>query len=214
MPRTKTNDDDHILRGDVKFAFSHSTTSYKTTITLPPGSTWSASPHWHETHTEYLRVVRGVARVRLGEKMVTATAENGPIIVPRGTIHDWGRHSSHPEGDLVVEEWTDPSDGEKERFFRNLFSAIRDLTSSSPSARPPVGVHVFVPLEWWIGLQVMVISAAFDNYPVLCWEGTSGRALSRVCLLFLAFVGRVCGLQAEYAEYTPPSLQLPGKKSA
>lgn len=29
-------------------------------------------------------------------------------------------------GDLMVEEWTAPADGEKEVFFRNLFSTIQE----------------------------------------------------------------------------------------
>jgi hypothetical protein len=146
--------------------------------------------------------------VRLGNKALAVHVEDGPLIVPRGTIHDWGRHPEHRGGDLVVEEWTDPADGEKERFFRNLFSAIGDLTASPPAVGPPLGLQQFMPLGWWISLQVMVISASFDNYPVLFWEGTGGELLSKACLLCLALVGRVLGLKAEYVEYTP------GKKSA
>ncbi|KAK1216412.1 hypothetical protein PQX77_020965 [Marasmius sp. AFHP31] len=102
------------------------------TITLPPQSTWTSGPHWHETHTEYLQVLSGHAEIRLGGKILQSVGpDDGVITVPRYTIHEWKRSNfDGPEDDLVMREWTDPKDGMKEVFFRSVnglvLDAIRD----------------------------------------------------------------------------------------
>jgi hypothetical protein len=54
------------------------------------------------------------------------------------------------EGDVVVEEWTDPADGFKEVFFRNVISVFSDANSKiGPSD----------------GLQLLTTIAWVDNYP-------------------------------------------------
>lgn len=72
---------------------------------------------WHETHTEYLQILSGAAEITLSETTQIYTSASGKITVPRYARHEWKRAS--PEGDdLIVQEWTDPGDGEKEVFFR------------------------------------------------------------------------------------------------
>ena len=95
-------------------------------ITLPKSSTWSSGLHWHETHDEYLRVVKGTIRVRLGDsrQVISATDGNQPEIkVPRYAWHEWQRAA--PDGEeVVVIERTDPDDNDKAIFFWNLNGVI------------------------------------------------------------------------------------------
>lgn len=99
------------------------------TVTVPPQSTWTSGPHWHERHTEYLQVVDGLARIMLNGKTGVYGPSDGVIEIPRFTIHEWQREAkgyaqpnSQDRKDLVVREWTLPADGQKEMFFRMLNS--------------------------------------------------------------------------------------------
>lgn len=66
-------------------------------------------------------------------------AEDGIITVPVNARHEWRRVENGGE-ELVVREWTDPEDGEKEVFFRNLNSVL--LESQTPgSAMRGTGAH-------------------------------------------------------------------------
>src|SRR5690242_3345848 len=105
-------------------------TSPVVTITLPPHSTWTSGLHFPATHTEYLSIVKGTALVTLNGVTNTYTSSDGVITVPRYARHEWRRAPEIEEDELVVKEWTDPEDGEKEIFFRNLNSAILDATSN------------------------------------------------------------------------------------
>jgi len=99
---------------------------------------------------------------------------------------------------LVVKEWTDPADGQKEVFFRNLSSVILDCTKDGP------------PKEWWLSWQLFVVFWGLDNYPVflkvagvpligslLEW------ALTHLILVAAVLAGKIVGLRSVYAEYTP-----------
>jgi hypothetical protein len=129
-------------------------TPHDVRITLPRGSTWTSGLHWHETHDEYLVLVSGRIRVRVGEvtRVLTAPASSsGPpthpgeedsshpqtgveIHIPRGTWHEWsGYWGSEKELDdeeqeeaeeVVVIERTDPADGDKAVFFWGLNGVI------------------------------------------------------------------------------------------
>lgn len=67
------------------------------TITLPAGSTWSSGLHWHEHHTEYLRVVKGSISVTLNDETFVIAAEASPaatspeIRIGRNVWHEWRR---------------------------------------------------------------------------------------------------------------------------
>ncbi|MCJ1233927.1 hypothetical protein MMC14_001885 [Varicellaria rhodocarpa] len=88
-----------------------------TKITLPRGSTWSSGLHWHETHIEYLRVLKGSVRVRLGDTFsiisVSKAGDNKPVDVKvdQYQMHEWSRADLDGE-EVVVVERTDPVDGE------------------------------------------------------------------------------------------------------
>jgi len=153
--------------------------------------------HWHETHTEYLQIVRGTALVTLNKTTKAFTPEDGIITVPRFARHEWRRATAEGE-ELVVKEWTDPADGEKEVFFRNLSSVILDCTKDGP------------PTEWWLTWQLFVVFWGLDNYPVFLgfgWLPLFGNILEGFithAVLFVAgLLGKLVGLRSAYEEYTP-----------
>ena len=109
------------------------------------------------------------------------------------------------ETDLVAEEWTDPRDGEKEVFFRNIFS-----TALEPQWKE----------RWWGGillaLQMMLVMWELDNLIVLVdlggagdgsgWKGVVETAVTCAFMWLAAMTGRAFGLKAVYDEYTPKHL--------
>ncbi|KAF2262749.1 hypothetical protein CC78DRAFT_467407 [Lojkania enalia] len=236
------------------FTIPHTPSILKTTITLPPRSTWTSGLHWHETHTEYLRLLHGAIYLRLNNTIQILSAaesqsqvqsrEGIVITVPRYARHAWHR-AEHAytmseavrmwgprpvdlDKEVVVEEWTAPADISKPLFFWNLNYI---LLLSTPSARPTDSVYVptlqrtarRVLGAWWIDLQLLVVFAVLDNYPVFWDIGGWGerwvgeRIMGRVCrgkewlathmvLWMAAVVGGVLGLEAVSEERTPKEL--------
>ncbi len=192
LSRTNTTSRKAFTRpGQVTYSFDHSDPN-ATIITLPPRSSWTSGLHWHETHTEYLRVIRGAACVRLQGKTSIITPEDGLVTIPAFVKHEWMRASTHgSDEDLVVKEWTSPADGEKEIFFRNLSSVIQEDYRNA-----------WIPVGWLITLQLFVIFGALDNYPIFV-EGWAERWVTYVVLWVAGFVGRGLGLRGWYVEYSP-----------
>ena len=101
--------------------------------------------------------------------------------------------------DLIVREWTEPSDGDKEIFFRNVLSSLMD--------RRDTLIGNFSML-----LSIMVVAWAHDNYPVF-WKGPGffGRQVqTRIMRTVtyslmgpLALIGRIIGFKPDYPEYNP-----------
>jgi quercetin dioxygenase-like cupin family protein len=190
-----------------------SSSSSVITITLPPLSSWTSGLHWHETHTEYLNVVKGSALVTVDGVSRTYTERSGVITIPPFTRHEWSRSPSSslyfnrdsecedPEDDVVVQEWTDPADGEKEAFFRNLNGIIADEEKRSRESGKSIG-------GWWLNLQLGAIFWEFDNWPVLI-GGPKWLQLwvTHIVLRIAVLVGRcIWGLKGRYGEYTPERL--------
>lgn len=154
-------------------------------------------------HTEYLSVTKGTALVTLDGVTNTYTSSDGIITVPRYTRHEWRRGdkgNGEDKDELVVKEWTDPEDGEKEIFFRNLNSAILDATSNGLGK----------PNEWMLTWQLFTIFWQLDNFPVLISLGRFpivGEVLERwVSFLVLgvaALLGGIVGVRGVRDEYTP-----------
>lgn len=106
----------------------------KTTIALPRRSSWTSGLHFHVSHTEYLRLVKGAVFVELGGQtkfisalrggeIVKATGEllhEGLVVeVPRFTRHDWGRLEHYnelhrPRSRGVPRLWDLPEDWDEE----------------------------------------------------------------------------------------------------
>ncbi|KAI4150340.1 MAG: hypothetical protein LQ340_004137 [Diploschistes diacapsis] len=182
-----------------------SRTSHITTITIPSGSNWTSEPHRHKSHTEYLSVKDGTALVTLGSQTQSWTASDGLITIERGVVHEW-RRDPNDDGVLVVEEWTDPADGQKELFFRNLLSTMLDMTDLPSPAPAPT----WMPFDWWLTLQLFPISHEFDNSPLL-YSGLAGRPATYYILFVADLIGLMFGLRGKYKEYTPGGLYLKGK---
>ncbi|KAI9745652.1 MAG: hypothetical protein M1818_001186 [Claussenomyces sp. TS43310] len=194
MPRTNITSYHRISRpGNVTYTFSGN----KTTIVIPAASPWTSGLHWHENHTEYLQVIRGTAQVQLDNVVRLYTSIDGIVTVPRFARHEWQRAGDE---EAVVEEWTDPGDGQKEIFFRNINGVILDCTKSGP------------PNEFWLSWQLFVIFHKMDNYPVV-WSVSSGLlsrtiewVVTHLLLWLAATAGRLIGLESRYEEYTPIDL--------
>ncbi|KAM0542215.1 hypothetical protein ACHAPJ_012907 [Fusarium lateritium] len=193
-------------------------------ITLPASSTWSSGLHWHETHDEYLKVIKGTIRVRLGDSnhVIKATDEAQPEIkVDRYVWHEWQRAA--PDGEeVVVIERTEPNDNEKALFFWNLNGVILNAPKlledpSSLVSRLPSRLQGLF-LDFWIPLNLFVIFRSLDNIPVFLnapglFQTSNNRlrglmqALDRVVshfvLLLASWIGWVLGLQPVQSRYTP-----------
>ena len=176
------------------------TRPYATRITLPPGSSWTPSPHWHERYTEYVRCVSGRLLVRLDGVEKVVTPEDGPQTINKYVVHEFMRADMHgyrdgaAEGgeqeDVVVEEWTDPADGSKQVFFRNLLGVLQD------------------DQYWgsWFGLQALLICSRYDNFNVI-WAGWGKWAVTHAAFGAAEAVAWVAGLRPWYEEYTPEGLR-------
>jgi uncharacterized RmlC-like cupin family protein len=201
------------------------TTPGQVVVLLPPTSTWSSGLHWHESHTEYLKVIQGSIKVRVGttERIVSASATNQPEIrIDKYVWHEWQR--AHQDGEeVVVIERTDPADGEKALFFWNLNGVILHLPrmlsdpSSFLSRSPRVVAQPL--LTFLIELNLMVIFAHLDNVPAFFNLPDSRLRLgnfvparillmmewftSHIVLSVAALLGWMLGLRPVSKKYTP-----------
>ncbi|KAH8899064.1 hypothetical protein GQ53DRAFT_759265 [Thozetella sp. PMI_491] len=207
------------------------------TVTLPTGSAWTSGLHWHETHTEYLRVVQGKVRVRLGNEIRTISAADGEVKVARNVWHEWSRDEAAEEEVIVIER-TDPADGDKAIFFWNLNAVILNAQKVVKPALIP-GWLFGLWMDFWVSLNLFVIFDGLDNFPVFLelsgllsrWgrpvtEGTTiwhyAMILERLWTHFLVGlatrVGWVMGVRAVREKYTPPEAyrrwKSPGKLHA
>jgi len=207
MPRTVTHANDEFAmlgRGSLIFSSKSSYAGVNcATSILPVGSKVQTGLHWHETHTEYLQVVQGAALITLGDEKFRAEPKDGIIVVPRYTKHEYQRADTEPEDgkvDLIIKEFTDPADGNKERFFRNLTGVIGDREAAG-------GLLANIAT---VG-QLFVLFHGHDNYPALLRlpssMGPLGRAVERgftISVLWsVATLGWFAGWRSEYPEYTP-----------
>ncbi|KAF4462631.1 hypothetical protein FALBO_10552 [Fusarium albosuccineum] len=202
-------------------------TAGQVTITLPKTSTWSSGLHWHETHTEYLKVIKGTIRVRLGDTVqtVTATGDEQPELkVARYQWHEWQR--AGPDGDdVVVIERTEPNDNEKAIFFWNLNGVILNTPKmlndpKSLASRLPSALHGLF-IDFWITLNLFVIFRHLDNVPVFLNApsflakpgGTTSSSLqgldwvvSHLVLYVASWLGWVFGVRPVRLEFTPADI--------
>ncbi|KAI1480180.1 hypothetical protein F4774DRAFT_425276 [Daldinia eschscholtzii] len=172
------------------------------TIRVPVGSAWTSGAHWHDSHTEFLRVLSGRARVTLSGRTFCVGPDDGVVTVPRGAVHEWRRDEEEGEGegsgqagpeDLVVREWTEPKDGAKEMFFRNLNGIILD-TSMRRGGR--FGGEALLTLELWN------LFWRADNYPVTLGTGRVGGVATRAAMGVAVVLGWVLGRTGVYEEYS------------
>ncbi|KAF9467682.1 hypothetical protein BDZ94DRAFT_1248771 [Collybia nuda] len=74
-------------------------------------------PHWHETHNEIICVLDGQMEITLGASVRLYGPHDGDVVIPKGAIHSLKTYKGVA---CTFQERTDPMDGEKEVFFRNM----------------------------------------------------------------------------------------------
>ncbi|KAG5964857.1 hypothetical protein E4U56_002039 [Claviceps arundinis] len=193
-------------------------------VSLPPSSTWSSGLHWHEAHTEYLKVLQGSIRLRIGSRrrIVSASATHHPEIrIDKFVPHEWARADpggSHPV--VVLERW-DPPDGEETLLCRNVNGVrLEGMRQRGRMRKERWGLLARLLLRVWIELRVMVMCARLDCIPVYVDLGSwprlrgvhvlSGQrlamvdwVLSHVILTVAALMGWVMGMEAVDGRWTP-----------
>ncbi|KAI1655271.1 hypothetical protein F4813DRAFT_186502 [Daldinia decipiens] len=189
--RTRRTDQDTFTRAGPEAVTYDLSVRDQATIRVPVGSAWTSGPHWHDSHTEFLQVLAGRARVMLSGRIFCARPADGVVTVPRGAVHEWRRAEEETAGadaeELVVREWTEPRDGAKEMFFRNLNGIILDAAG---------GGDALVTLELWN------LFWRADNYPVTAvGAGWVGGVATRAAMGVAVVVGWVLGRRGVYEEY-------------
>ena len=106
----------------------------KTTIALPRRSAWTSALHFHASHTEYLRLVKGAIFVQLRGQIKLISALKGGEVdpssgellreglvvdVPRFARHNWGRLERYNElyrarNQGASKHWNLPEDWDEE----------------------------------------------------------------------------------------------------
>lgn len=168
-----------------------------TQITLPEKSTWTPSPHWHEEYDEYFRVIKGRVVVKLDGKSMLVTPQDGEVCVKKFVVHEFMRadidkpDDEKDPGEVITEEWTDPADGAKHIFFRNVFSTMQDSEK-----------------YWgrWTYLQALLVCATYDNY-IDIGPGRLSYLTCHALFAGIRLVSSITGLKPWYEEYTPEELR-------
>ncbi|KAL1610055.1 hypothetical protein SLS60_001720 [Paraconiothyrium brasiliense] len=113
-------DADNQISQDVTMLYPTAETGYRVTRAIAPqGSKFQVGAHWHEEYDEYMRVIQGRLKLRLGDKWEVYTPEDGEILIARGVVHDLcradkdARPGEEDEGDMIIEERSDPFFGWK-----------------------------------------------------------------------------------------------------
>ena len=109
--------------------------------------------------------------------------------------------------DTVAEEWTDPADGQKEMFFRNISSTMAEPRYRSNGRVVRLG-------ELWRQVQIMCVMWELDNYVVFVdfggWKGGFRQAVESgvtyAVMGGLMLLGRLFGCRGVNQEYTPEHL--------
>lgn len=88
---------------------------HRTRIIIPRGSKWGPGAHWHEHYVEHVRVLRGRVKVTINGVEGVKGPEDGVATFQLFDVHDFARadggtetDGEGDEGDVIVEEWTDP----------------------------------------------------------------------------------------------------------
>lgn len=195
------NDPQDPLKNAIFRFDSDATRPEVTEITLPKKSTWSPGLHWHERHTEYFKVTKGRVVLKLDGVLKTVTPTDERQRVDKFVVHDFWRadrdlpdHEKDPD-DVITEEWTDPADGVKHVFFRNIFSTLQDSEK-----------------YWgrWTYIQALLVAATYDDFIEVVpgrLSYTATHLLYASMRLFGRTFGGMFGLRPWHEEYTPVSLR-------
>lgn len=213
-------------------AASHSfDTPSKTHLTVPVGSAWTPGRHWHNNHTEHFKVLSGAILVTINNNSFVVTGASPTLTIPRKARHElmrWdcpgrkGHQNVAQEAfrkemlakgqskeleklraqQVEAEEWTTPTDGEKEVFFRNLLSVISE---------PRKGILG----EMLRFIHIVIIYQDLDTRMVILdmgsedgngWRGMVEEMMWWVVLGVAGLIGGVLGLKPVSEAYTPDRL--------
>ncbi len=185
------------------------------------GSKRATGLHWHETHTELVRVAQGAACLETDGFVRVITERDGIVLIQPGVRHQYWRADRDAcveseddrllgvareelERDLVIMESTEPADRDKEVFFRQILSLLEEMRGN--------GVREIAWMLW----SSFVVFYGHDNYPVVVkvtrrFGERLGKTLEWVIthsiLTIAAILGRFVGLRSTYDEYTPFELR-------
>lgn len=150
---------------------------------------------------------------------ITATATEQPEVkVGRLVWHEW-RRATAEGGDVVVVERTKPEDGQKAVFFWNVNGVVLD--GGKVAMERMTWLEEWLPeavrgwaIMAWIKLNLLVIFAHLDNFPVFIdVPGSLGRngptlawfdwVASHVILSIALCAGYVLGMKPVQRRFTP-----------
>lgn len=105
----------NLFGNQVTFSFP---SQHSTLIKIPSGSAWEPGPHWHEAYVENVRVVQGRAWVSVNGVVKELSVGEGSVRFELRDVHTFGRADRGRKGepvadagdDVVIEEWTEPSE--------------------------------------------------------------------------------------------------------
>lgn len=160
------------------------------------------------------------------------------IVVNRYVRHNWGRAEGYrPETrlhryrnfvrpkdfdkEIIVEEWTDPSDIDKPLFFWNL-NGIITAPLDTPLPRMQAMARLLLG-SWWIPFQLFIVFWDLDNWPVFLRVGEESRftpaervavrvqrsveyVATFLVLLLAKILGKILGVDAVSRNRTPTAL--------
>jgi hypothetical protein len=183
------------------------TSTTSTRITLPMGSTWSSGLHWHNTHTEYLRLIQGSIRVVLGsaEHTITARPDEAEedqivLIVEKGVQHEWSRAAIDDGIDVIVEESTEPRDGMKTVFFWAVNAVVLEGIERIKGSRTGLGAWIEEWLLWW---KLMIVFWELDNWPVFGGRYFAQSLHTFTVLSVAGWLGWACGTKVIRKDIMP-----------
>lgn len=166
-------------------------------ITLPEKSTFTVGAHWHERHIEYFKVTKGRLAVKRGGVVEVVTPDSGVQRVDRFVVHDFWRadkdlsEEDKDAGDVITEEWTDPMDGIKQVFFRNVFSVVQDAEKF---------------WGWWTYLQALTVISTYDEFLDIL-PGRLSYTTTHILYAGVRAIAPLIGLSPWHEEYTPTRLR-------
>ncbi|KAG8993386.1 hypothetical protein FRB93_001999 [Tulasnella sp. JGI-2019a] len=201
MPRTLTKTQNTLSvtlpEGSLSFTFPTTESDIANgyvIATIPSGSRVNTGYHWHETHSEFHKVLSGRALITLDGITREYTPQDDEIVIRPFVKHLIRRADAfRPEGELGDREdleWDICIDRCKRRAWAD-------------------GAETFV--------QGLAMFSETDMYPVVTENGPTwfGRYATYAMILLGVILAKVFGIKGIYDEYTPGELKATvGKKDA
>ncbi|KAF2626130.1 hypothetical protein BU25DRAFT_432315 [Macroventuria anomochaeta] len=172
------------------------TSPLKTTIALPRRSAWTSGLHFHATHTEYLRLVKGAVFVELNGKTKLISAlvggevdastgqqiQEGLVIeIPRYARHNWGRldhyisltRQGRSPQPIWPEDWTEEVVVEESTDPSDISKPLFFWNLNGIITAPSDTIFCMRQRvakgflgDLWIDLQLFVVFWELDNWPI------------------------------------------------